>query len=78
MLQNQITKIRIFFSIREVQKVGPLQPMCSQQFTATLVLSGAPQTTDQPKPVGINLFDAEGAETEGEGRGDDSEKIRCG
>ena len=44
MLKNQILRIRIFFSIREVQKAGTLQPMCSQQFTATLVLSDAPQT----------------------------------
>ena len=43
MLNNQVLKIRICL-IGEGQKAGPLQPMCSQQFAATLVLSDAPQT----------------------------------
>ena len=57
MLQNQILKIRICL-IREVQKDGPLQPMCSQQFSAALVLSEAPRT-DQNHLVLMYLMQEE-------------------
>ena len=67
MLKNQILRIRIFFSIREVQKAGTLQPMCSQQFASTL-RSPFGHATDRPKPLGVDFFDTGGAETKVEGR----------
>ena len=41
MIQNQTLKVWCVF-IREIHKAGPLQPMFSQKFAATLVFSDVP------------------------------------
>ena len=66
MLNNQILRIRFFFDWggsegwNSATNVFPAICYYTSPFG---------RATDRPKPLGVNLFDAGGAETEGEGRG---------